>query len=235
MLVQRYNVAMRANDVKPLNFTKPVILVGGGELSVSVLRELLARGWPLVAADGGANVLREIDVVPMAIVGDLDSLDNVSHWQSRCRLLHLSEQDSTDFEKCLYSISAPAIVAVGFTGKRFDHTLAALHALCRYGREQNIIVVTEQDLLWVRSGSTRLTLRAGMRLSIYPLSRVKFESSRGLEYALDGLVMEQGTAIGTSNRALDASIAINTCADNSGLYLLIAPLDALPQVLDQRD
>lgn len=231
--VRRYNVAMHAKDIKPLKFGKPVILIGGGELNVAALRSLLARGWPLVAADGGANLLREIDCCPEAIVGDLDSVHDLQYWQSRCRLLHLSEQDSTDFEKCLYSISAPAIIALGFTGKRFDHTLAALHAMSRYGREQSIIVIAEQDLLWVRDQSTHLVLRADMRLSIYPLSRVAFESSRGLEYPLDGLVMEQGTAIGTSNRTVDANVEIRTQADNHGLYLLIVPLDAVALVLQQ--
>lgn len=224
---------MHANDIKPLKFGKPVILVGGGELNVAALRSLLARGWPLVAADGGANLLREIACCPQAIVGDLDSVHDVQYWRSRCRLLHLSEQHSTDFEKCLYSISAPAIIALGFTGKRFDHTLAALHSMCRYGHEQNIVVIAEEDLLWVRGQSTQLTLRADMRLSIYPLSRVVFDSSRGLEYPLDGLVMEQGTAIGTSNRTVDAELEIHTHADNRGLYLLIVPLDALALVLQQ--
>ncbi len=230
---QRYTEPMRVDNNEPLQFSQPVVLVGGGEVNVAVLRSLQARGWPVVAADGGANILRELDCVPAAIIGDLDSLDDLSYWQTRCRLLQLTEQDTTDFEKCLYSVFAPGFVALGFTGKRFDHTLAAVHSLSCYGREQNILLVAEEDLLWVRGESTHLRLNADMRLSIYPLSPVCFESSRGLQYPLDGLVMEQGVAIGTSNRTVQAQIEINQSADDAGLYLLIVPLESLTLLLEQ--
>ncbi len=202
-------------------------------MNLAVLRGLLARGWPLVAADGGANSLHDQEVAPAAIIGDMDSLDDPAHWQSRTRLLHVTEQDTTDFEKCLYSINAPGIVALGFTGKRFDHTLAALHSLSVYGREANIMLLAEQDVMWARHGRTRLQLQSGMRFSVYPLTRVGFDSSRGLEYALDGLVLEQGLAIGTSNRVIEPGVEIRTRAGDDGLYLLITPLESLALMLNQ--
>jgi thiamine pyrophosphokinase len=45
---------------------------------------------------------------------------------------HLPEQDTTDFEKCLYSVAAPLLLGVGFLGGRADHHLAAMNVLVRY-------------------------------------------------------------------------------------------------------
>ncbi len=224
---------MPGDKSQQLHFSRPVVLVGGGDLNLAALNGLSSRGWPLVAADGGANSLRDLDVTPAAIIGDMDSLDDPEHWRSRCQLLQLAEQDTTDFEKCLYSIDAPGFVALGFTGKRFDHTLAVMHSLSVYARRRNIMLLAEQDVLWARQGSTRLQLQAGMRLSVYPLSRVCFESSCGLEYPLDGLVLEQGKAIGTSNRVVEAGVEIRPGAGDDGLYLLITPLESLALLLNQ--
>ena len=46
--------------------------------------------------------------------------------------MQIAEQETTDFEKAIYSTRAPVTVALGMTGKRFDHTLAALDAVTRY-------------------------------------------------------------------------------------------------------
>ena len=70
----------------------------------------------LIAADGGADALHEMRLTPEAVIGDMDSLSDMAAWRGRTRLVHLAEQDSTDFEKCLYATQAPLYVAPGFTG-----------------------------------------------------------------------------------------------------------------------
>lgn len=217
----------------PLQFTRPVILVGGGDINASRLQSLTTRGYPLIAADGGANRLRALDLVPAAVIGDLDSVEDLPYWQRRCQVLHLHEQDSTDFEKCLYSLSAPAFIGLGFTGRRFDHTLAAMHSLARYGASHNVLLVAESDLLWVRSGATRLQLEPDMRFSVYPLTRTTFAHSVGLAYPLDGLSLQQGHLIGTSNRTTQASVQIETADHDTGIYLVITPVTALNLLLTQ--
>ena len=47
-------------------------------------------------------------------------------------MIQIAEQVTTDFEKALYSTRAPVTVALGMTGKRLDHTLAALDAVSKY-------------------------------------------------------------------------------------------------------
>ena len=61
-------------DNKPRKFPDPLVLVGGGEVDWQAVGELRARGFPLVAADGGANDMPPSEAPPDMIIGDLDSL-----------------------------------------------------------------------------------------------------------------------------------------------------------------
>ena len=206
-----------------IEFDGPVVLVGGGGVDTSLLKQY--AHLPLVAADGGANHLRRISMVPQAIIGDLDSVADKDHWQSVTKLIELTEQDTTDFEKCLYSVDAPLFIAIGFSGSRLDHTLATLHVLQKLHRTKRVVLISDDDVVCVCSGKVEIGLPVGTRVSVYPLNRIAFESSRGLLYPLNGLVMQPGEMIGTSNESNEAEVAIvpQESPDNNGCYALILP------------
>jgi len=217
---------------KSLQFDSPVILLGGAEVSTEQLFQVLARTYPLVAADGGANHLLGTEVIPDAIVGDLDSLTHQANWQKRTKLLSITEQDSTDFEKCLYSVQAPWYLALGFCGQRLDHTLASLHVLMQRLHSQHVLLLSEDDVIVLCDCSVSIQLDVASRLSIFPLTPVKFASSRGLLYPLDALHMQIGSSIGTSNSVTTGDVHIQLNNDSSGCYALIAARDQLPAFED---
>ncbi len=205
----------------------PVVIVGGGDLDAALLNRFAKDGAMIVGADGGADAALAAGVTPDLVIGDLDSLSDVSAWQQRTRVIRIAEQETTDFEKCLYSVSAPVTLALGMTGKRFDHTLAALHAVTRYGGERRIILVDGVDVALSLSGGFDIDLPADTRVSVYPLERVDFAGSEGLAYPLTGLTLMPGLRTGTSNRALGGPVRIRTAPESSGVYLLVLPLKAL--------
>lgn len=211
---------MREIDCK-LVFESPVVLVGGAKFDESVLLSLIRAGCSVVAADGGANILRKLGLSPSAIVGDLDSLQNIDHWKNQTKVLHIAEQDSTDFEKCLYTVKAPITVAIGFTGQRFDHTLVTLHLMQSYV-DLKLLLVTGEDVCFAWRGDLTMRLPEGERFSLYPLTRTEFISSTGLKYPLNELTMEQGSLIGTSNRSVAGNVEV--MAKQDGIYLVIVSL-----------
>ena len=215
------------------SFNRPVVLLGGGVCVTDTLLQLLQQGYPLIAADGGANYLAELSIIPELIIGDLDSLSRQSHWESITRVVKLEEQDTTDFEKCLYSIDAPLYIGLGFTGKRLDHTLAALHVVAKYSNRKRVILVGEDDSVLVCRGAHRFVVDRGTRFSIYPLEPVTFLQSTGLFYPLDGLTLAPTTMIGTSNEVLDQQVTLETAPDSDGAYAVILPLNALTHMLEQ--
>ena len=117
------------------------------------------------------------------------------------------------------------------TGKRFDHTLAALHAVTRYGARRRIVLVDEVDAALALSGPAELQLPAQTRVSVYPLQKLRFSRSEGLVYPLDGLTLAPGLRTGTSNAATGGRVRIVPDDGEAGVWLLILPLAHLPQLL----
>ena len=211
----------RADPPTIINFEGLLVIVGGGAVDHDLLRDLYLSGGHLIGADGGADEIVAAGLVPEAIIGDFDSLKNVDSWLGRTRLLRIPEQETTDFEKALYSTSAPVTVALGMTGKRFDHTLAALDAVTKYGRDRTIILVDESDLAMAITGSFSFEVAPRERVSVHPLAPIRFRRSLGLKYPLDGLKLAPGERTGTSNEATEGPFRIEPEPRTKVPWLLI--------------
>lgn len=198
-----------------------VTLVGGGPAPVTLIRSALALAPELVAADGGANHLAGAGLIPSALIGDLDSLENREDWRARLGddLIHVADQESTDFEKCLARINAPFFIGVGFLGGRQDHTLAALHALIDDPRP--IVLLGQEDLAFAPTRAVDLTLPVRDRISIFPLRSITASGGDGLKYTIEGLAMEAGAQIGTSNEA--AGPTQSFAFDRPGAIVFLRP------------
>lgn len=209
-----------------LAFDAPVTLAGGGPAGGEDLSDALAFAPRLVCADGGAN--RIGGRTPDAIVGDLDSLEDIDDWRARLgdRLVGLTEQDTTDLEKCLRVIDAPFFIGAGFLAGRVDHLLAALHALVAEPRP--VALIGADDALFAAASHVALDLEPGDRVSIFPMRGVRALKSAGLEWPVDGLGFEAGAKIGTSNRAAAARVEITF--DRPGA-VIAAPRARLDRVI----
>lgn len=198
------------------SFDDLLVIVGGGVVDHDLLRELYASGGRLVGADGGADVIVSAGLKPEVIIGDFDSLREPLSWLGKTRLMQIAEQETTDFEKALYSTKAPITVAVGMTGKRFDHTLAALDAMTRYATKRTIILVAEDDIAIGLTKAFSFEVGRGERVSIHPLAPINFWRSEGLEYPLDAVTLAPGVRTGTSNRAVTGPFSI---VPEEGIYV----------------
>lgn len=177
-----------------------VTLVGGGPAFDDELRQALTLAPTCVAADGGADLAVSAQVPVQALFGDFDSV-------SPQALLHvptdrhfrIREQETTDFDKALRCIRSPLIVAVGFSGGRMDHQLAAFHTLLRHPH-QRCIVLTQTQIVLAAPPKLCLPTLPGDIVSIFPLGATTGRSS-GLKWPIDGLTLDPMTRIGTSNLA----------------------------------
>ena len=180
--------------------TRAVTLVGAGQPEPQDLEESLSLAPVLVAADGGASLALAQGRVPEAVIGDFDSISKQSQAQiPKERLFPIREQETTDFDKALRSLRAPLILGVGFLGGRLDHQLAALNTLVQRA-DRRCILIGAQELVFHAPQHVTLPLAAGDVVSLFPLAPVR-GSSTGLEWPIDGLLLEPGARIGTSNRA----------------------------------
>lgn len=207
-----------------------VTLLGGGELNPADLAESLSLAPKLVAADGGADTALALNYRPVAVIGDLDSLSDQGRRALPAEtLIHVTEQQSTDFGKALGRIKAPGILALGFTGGRSDHELAAWHVLMA-NRGPRCIVVGLRDIVFLLPKELQLSLPIGTRVSLFPMAPVTGRST-GLQWPIDGIQFAPGVQIGTSNRT-DAAHVHLTVSDPVMLVILpkkhlLAACDAL--------
>ena len=213
-------------DAKILNFVDPVILVGAAPVQIGPALEALPKSWPLIAADGGADVLLKIGRRPDLVIGDMDSAGALPDDLPQ---LSLASQDDTDFEKCLARIGAPLIVGLGFLEGRLDHTLASMHALTALTHDQPVILVGDTDLVLRLRGDIAFEAEPGDRVSVYPLGIQAFQGSTGLKWPLDGLEMAAGRLIGTSNLAVSRTVRINAGPGEG--YALIMPREAAQSLI----
>ena len=199
------------------------ILIGTGNVDIDQFLSIYKEGQTLIAADGGANHLKNLNIIPDKIIGDLDSLENKKYWKEKTKVIETLDQDSTDLEKALEITNAPLYFAFGFAGDRFDHTLQILHVLSKY-RDKNIIFFAGTDIIFRLPKQWEAKLPIETRLSLYPLHKTKILASEGLKWPVDELEMRQGHLIGTSNKTTKSVIKIEqsephlVCVTDSKFY-----------------
>lgn len=204
---------------------QPVTLIGGAPLDPDDLTQALALAPVVAAADGGADTALANGLVPQAVWGDFDSISEHARTQIPPESLHrVSEQDSTDFEKCLARIRAPLVIGLGFSGARQDHFLAALSTLARRIGPP-VILLAGDDIITLAPPQIALDLAPDTRLSLFPMAAASGRAT-GLQWPIDGLDFAPDGRVGTSNRATGpVTLRID------GPMLLILPRAQLPHLV----
>ena len=195
-----------------------VTLAGGGPFSARDLALALARAPVPVAADGGADRLLKLGVMPEAVIGDMDSLSTAGRSRIPVTRQHVvAEQVTTDFDKALRSIAAPLVLALGFAGARLDHGLAAMATLI-VRAETRCILIGPKDLAFAAPPRLELDLVPGEPLSLFPMATVTGQSE-GLEWPIAGLRFAPNGLIGTSNRVVARRVVL--AFDSPGMVVIL--------------
>jgi thiamine pyrophosphokinase len=198
--------------------TQGITLAGGGPFGRRDLALCLARAPVAVAADGGADRLLRLGVMPEAVIGDFDSISAATRAMIPLQNQHVvPEQSTTDFDKALRLIAAPVVLALGFAGARLDHGLAAMHTLVSHP-DQRCILVGPDDLAFAAPARLDLSLTPGDPLSLFPMAAVTGRSA-GLEWPIAGLAFAPAGQIGTSNRVVSRRVVLEF--DSPGMLVIL--------------
>ncbi|WP_296418960.1 thiamine diphosphokinase [Pseudooctadecabacter sp.] len=203
---------------------KPITLIGGAQVAHSLITEALKYGADVVCADGGADTALWAGLDPVAVIGDMDSVSEAAKDAYSDVLHQIAEQDSTDFDKALRNIDAPLIIGVGFLGQRLDHAMAALHVLQKYDRP--VVLLGEDDLVFVVPDQITMTVPVGLRISLMPLAE-PVVTTHGLRWEVTEATMSMRDFIGSSNEAAAEVVTINA---TPGLAVIMPP-EALQTVV----
>ncbi|MBO4339806.1 MAG: thiamine diphosphokinase [Bacteroidales bacterium] len=182
--------------------TSAVILCNGAFPTADYPLYLLDNAEGVVCCDGALEnyLSRWPSKVPLAVVGDMDSLPPALQEKYSCIAVHFEEQDYNDQTKAMRWLltehpEVQEITILGATGLREDHTVGNLGLLMEYTRmfdlgERKVQIVSDYGTAFAITGSCELHLGEGRRFSLFCADNSVKISSAGLQWPTDDVVFD---------------------------------------------
>jgi thiamine pyrophosphokinase len=192
-----------------------IIIANGKAPKKSDVKYFQSLGYTtIICADGGANSVYKLGLIPNLIIGDFDSIDSsvLKYFSTRSNIIHYKRQNDTDVEKSLkYAIRSNHVKAVmlGATGDRLDHSICNLGILLKFNDHIRISMMHESSYMEVLSGKNVLDTIKGETISIYGFDKKTKIRSAGLKYPLNNIALPFGVRESTSNIAQKNIIELN--------------------------
>lgn len=210
---------------------KTALLALNGELKgdIKQYRHLLQSldDFCIIAADGGALLLGEIELLPDVLIGDFDSLTTgqINYYEKNdVDIYRYSvEKDKTDAELALdYCVdnNFKRVIIIGATGGRFDQQLANIF-LMEYALRKNLKVVFREPGLEAGLINKKIIVKqkCDFSLSLIPISnKVTGVSITGCKYELEKESLYRYKTRGISNLIEDNKAVIEL---EKGLLLYV--------------
>lgn len=204
----------------------PILLVGAGPAYPDKVSKTLPFVESVVAVDGGLAILRDMDLRPDLVVGDLDSaLADDLTWAGQDCVVHTPDQDSTDLQKALAAVSAPVIVGIGFLGARLDHHMAAMTALLQDLRPT--VLIKGEEICFITPRHFEMHMGVGDAVAFYPLKPCRV-TTQGVAYPVQDAQMAPDGLISTSNKMTHGRLSIDV--DDHAL-MTVVPFHRLGDLL----
>lgn len=193
---------------------KCIILANGKPPKKSIISSFQRNGFDkLICADGGANSALKMNLIPDAIIGDLDSISSqaLKKYRSKTKIIKLKRQNDTDVEKCLKYVidkNFDETILTGVTGNRLDHTFCNLGIVIKFLDKIKISLVAEDSFLKLYKENVELKTFKGETISIYGFDKKTKITSEGLKYELKKASLPFGEKESTSNVAKKKNVSL---------------------------
>ena len=157
----------------------------------------------IYCADGGANIVYQLNLIPKEIYGDLDSIkDEVKDFYAKKNVKFIKfnvEKDYTDSELVLNEIEKKydKIYAIAALGGSIDHELTNINLLNRYS---NLIFVSQKEKMFKIEKSYDFSNMKNKKVSFIIFSdKVKDLTLKGFKYDVENLDLTKGETRCVSN------------------------------------
>ncbi|ATV63654.1 thiamine diphosphokinase [Fusobacterium pseudoperiodonticum] len=157
----------------------------------------------IYCADGGANIVYQLNLIPKKIYGDLDSIkDEVKDFYTKKNVKFIKfnvEKDYTDSELVLNEIEKKydKIYAIAALGGSIDHELTNINLLNRYS---NLIFVSQKEKMFKIEKSYDFSNMKNKKVSFIIFSdKVENLTLKGFKYSVENLDLTKGETRCVSN------------------------------------
>lgn len=200
-----------------------VIITAGPIGNCEPLCPLIKKDDFIICVDGGSRHLKDLNVTPDIIIGDLDSAGSLPDGVGVLKFK--SEKDETDtMLAVMHGLEKgfKDFLLLGGLKGRLDHTFANLCTLSYISRHgaKGHFADADNEAYFVENGSIAFEKREGYYISVFPFGKDAVGvTEEGLKYSLDNAVMKCEFPNGVSNEFLDGRGVI-TVKDGALLIIL---------------
>lgn len=184
------------------------LLVLDGELPpVSMIDAIAKSAERVICTDGVAAALAFLEPQVSAIIGDMDSLEDLEHYVSKgIEIISDPDQYSNDFEKALHHLiekTVDHVLILGLSGKRLDHTLTNVSVMKRFTKQfRSLVAIDLYGVSYIVFGPIerhKIEAREKTLVSLTPSPEAIGVTTENLYYPIAGGTMRLGDHEGLSN------------------------------------
>ena len=169
-----------------MNEKKNVSVILNGQMPTddTIINQITNSDY-IIAVDGSANKLFDLEIIPDVIIGDLDSLQNIKN--KDIELVETPDQNKTDFRKTLEWCIEKNILNIsifGISGESEDHFLGNYYTLSDFGEKISWKAFTDFSVISPCMGNKKFESFKGQKVSLFCLKGSSTVNSENLEFPL---------------------------------------------------
>ena len=169
-----------------MNEKKNVSVILNGQMPTddTIINQITNSDY-IIAVDGSANKLYDLEIIPDVIIGDLDSLQKNKNQDTE--LVETQDQNKTDFRKTLEWCIEKGILNIsifGISGESEDHFLGNYYTLSDFGGKISWKAFTDFSVISPCLGNKRFESFKGQKVSLFCMKGSSTINSENLEYPL---------------------------------------------------
>ena len=169
-----------------MNVKKNVSVILNGQMPTddTIINQITNSDY-IIAVDGSANKLFDLEIIPDVIIGDLDSLQNIKN--KDIELVETPDQNKTDFRKTLEWCIEKNILNIsifGISGESEDHFLGNYYTLSDFGEKISWKAFTDFSVISPCVGNKKFESFKGQKVSLFCMKGSSTVNSKNLEYPL---------------------------------------------------
>ena len=169
-----------------MNENKNVSVILNGQMPTdnTIINQITNSDY-IIAVDGSANKLFDLEIIPDVIIGDLDSLQNIKN--EDIELVETPDQNKTDFRKTLEWCIEKNILNIsifGISGESEDHFLGNYYTLSDFAEKISWKAFTDFSVISPCVGNKKFDSFKGQKVSLFCMKGSSIVNSKNLEYPL---------------------------------------------------
>lgn len=175
-----------------MNEKKNVSVILNGQMPTddTIINQITNSDY-IIAVDGSANKLFDLEIIPDVIIGDLDSLQNIKN--KDIELVETPDQNKTDFRKTLEWCIEKNILNIsifGISGESEDHFLGNYYTLSDFGEKISWKAFTDFSVISPCMGNKKFESYKGQKVSLFCMKGSSTVNSKNLEYSLQSYYLK---------------------------------------------